>query len=530
MFSSKKFLHYVFAEQTDEYFTKGLLRFQGLQDYLTFLLKTAGYEDTFFVSGRKSMQVATMKEDALKAGFFDLFSKVESRDQLYYMNMNPDKFWRWMKNRLMKEKKQAFVFYLKEFVNFFSARDREVYLKECIRFNQEYGGSAEGNIIVLYAGMEAGDSQPYFVDPQGIFQQRTSDGACLDSILADITDPSRDLIPLYQEMRKEMANQVYFFNDNKAATIETILKRKQLYQNQYVLSAADRKEMAWMIYYLMHVHSLRIDTGIDYIKPRMTHKELLTLLENEAKWRHLKSKLEELQASYQRMGRPFLAGMKEDYLAHAMGQECMIASSLLMNKAREISLEKLNMFPSEKESFKACIHTMETIWNKSINREVSTWLLRFLERLHKEENQENRDSVRVLVKAVESSVRLLTVSSDCITDAQLQNLENYEIWLKKCDELNELIQEISNLNQLREEQEYIGNPTEAVDLQLKPRYEKASNLEKELEQTEPSLYISSVNIVMTEAKTEEKSEQVEAEETPGLSDEELKDLLNVYNY
>ncbi|MGN0299057.1 MAG: hypothetical protein ACI4C1_07765 [Lachnospiraceae bacterium] len=444
MFSSEYFLHFVFANSTDMYYLDSLIQLD-LKSYLWYKLKKnrLGYEHIYFVSGSASeitLEVLDQdsydwyekKNDHWRKKFIDFFMGAEETFVIkgrtsIRIERDQEKEFCTRILKLMEEstekEKSAFVFQLSTFSFLFESNKK--LLERLIALNDK---DNRGSIVVLLASISAGESKDYLLNPNGIFFYKDERNQSLCEDLRAIAAMKQ--VDLYHQMAKQMKERVIFLNSFSRGQIETLVTSVLMEYPERIGSVQEMED--WIDYLYAWYHSKSFQEQCEWnleVNQKRYYCELVERLKNQQIWNRLVE-----QAKCER-GQNYDSSLwkilqhRYDIAENEEGEAYIVKEDAFSNRVRSIKFSKefCKSNGIELAEFERIRQELLTCWNHKSNPGMVTVVTEWLDDIKQAERENNFDSVRRILRALEWGAQNL-----CVTQEQ---------W-KLVDEINTYHQQI----------------------------------------------------------------------------------------
>ena len=272
--------HFVFANPKEDYYLDSLIKMD-MNEYLFYLLKKENYQEVYFVEEKiqkyGSRYVIKMKEETAfdfleqynKKTFMGSIKKIvvgggdgEKKDGFLLTEPLSEEILKGlMKNILeQKEKDCAFVIPVELFYRLFHTQESRDLLSGIAGYkNVNWSEARENgkNILVIQSSLQAVGSQPFLMDPEGIF------GTGLFPSIQSLQKQRK--IKIYEEMSNLLGQRCMFLGEISRKGIKQMLFRGMLCANYGWISYLERvDDCTDFLYAYCHSEAFRkeMDCGL----------------------------------------------------------------------------------------------------------------------------------------------------------------------------------------------------------------------------------------------------------------------------
>lgn len=374
MFSTERFVHFVFANVDDTYYLGNMLELD-LNGYLWVALKKKGFENVYFFSGTdtdcivetldsSSCDNYSQRNASLLSKFFG-FKSGESEDKRQsFSDRDISALCNWITDSLVqskKQKKQAFVFQLDTLSRLFGKPEQLDNLKRLIEYSRQ---NSKSGIIVVCAPNGGSELVEELVGKSSIFMVQ-SNGHCLSEDLYALRKiPEKPLFQAIQEHMQDCQMQLYI---PKREEICSLLVRRAIETNDWPESVKDLDKQAAFLTAWCRSESLQENADLTWKPGRFPKYSAL--------WEKLctprfytalcrQSELYDLSG----LEREPLVTEREDHI-------CSMIRSLWLPDA---FLYWVSSEEKVRQQFRDFRYRAATLWSKPVNQQVTDYIERFL--------------------------------------------------------------------------------------------------------------------------------------------------------
>lgn len=382
MFSYYRFLHFVFADETDTYFIESGTGIK-FRFYLWYQLCKDEFKEIYFLNGTKqNLKIEFLDRASFQAyqskSILGVFGKAKSYDRNDRVQPveNLAKYYAWMTKQL-KKGRQAFVIPLDVFESLVSGADGEQFLEELI----DLAGQKTESTIVLSAFPESEETRKLLAG--AAFRHKSPSGRRLCGELYDILH-KKELVSLYEALYEEMDGAAVFLNVYDRNQLRRLVYAAQYRQAKEVCSEIELEAVTDYLYCWCRSRNMRRGgAALEVPKKSIRFAGLYEQLQSEITWRKLRKaaasfyeskkskRIETLYPDLARRMDGFYCGEADCYEALAKA-----ADAVMLEGYRDCggSREDIQWF----EQFKDQVHTPV---NWELNGTVEVYVLGYLKRL-----------------------------------------------------------------------------------------------------------------------------------------------------
>lgn len=383
MFSYNKFLHFVFADETDSYFIESGTEIR-FYSYLWYQLCKSGFEGTYFLEGTKqNLRLEILDATSFYAyhpkSFFQVFSRQRRycKEERVQRVENLTKFYSWMFSQI-KKGRQAFVVPLDTFCSLLEGPEMEKLLDKLI----DLSGQKTQSILILTASMQSEETLKML---QGkVFRYCNTYGQPFCRELYNILY-KKEQISFYKAVYEELGGEAVFLNVFNREQIRQLVYAAQYRQTKEFCPEIELEAIMDYIYYWCRSESMRDNEHIltDSFK-WMRFADLYKQMSNETTWRKLRKAAANFHVS-KKSGRieklyPDLQDRMGNFYCGKIGcykELSRLVDSVELGRYKEYGGLRESVLQFEK--FKNQIFIPN---NWMICEEVETYVVRFLKELH----------------------------------------------------------------------------------------------------------------------------------------------------
>lgn len=374
MFSTERFVHFVFANVDDTYYLDNMLELD-LNGYLWYELKKKGFENVFFFSGTDADCIVetldsssgdsySQRNAPLWSRLFG-FSSSESEDKRQsFSDSDISVLCNWITDSLVqskKQKKQAFVFQLDTISRLFGRQEQLENLKRLIEYSRQ---SCKRGIIVVCAPIGGSELVEELVGRNSIFMVH-SNGHCLSEELYTLRKiPEKPLFQAIQEHMQGCQIQLYIPNREQ---IRCLLVRRAIKTNDWPESVEVLDKQAAFLTAWCSSESLQKTADLTWAPGRNPKYGAL--------WEKLCTPqfytalcLQSEQYDLTALEAEPLWAVREDHICSMIHSLCLPDAFLYWVS----SADKVH------EQFRNFCRRSTTLWSKPINRQSTEYIEKFL--------------------------------------------------------------------------------------------------------------------------------------------------------
>lgn len=382
MFSYYKFLHFVFADETDTYFIESGTGIN-FRFYLWYQLCKDEFKAIYFLNGTKqNLKIEFLDQASFQAyqskPILGVFGKAKDYDRNNRIQQveNLAKYYAWMTKQI-KKGRQAFVIPLDVFESLVSGADGERFLEELI----DLAGQKTESTVILSAPAKSAQTRQILAGE--VFRHSDPSGRRICSELYVILH-KKERVSLYEALYEEMNGAAVFLNVYDRSQIRQLVYGIQYRQAKEVCAEIELEAVTDYLYCWCRSQNMRRDgNALEAPKKPLRFAGLYEQLQSETAWRKLRKaaasfyeskKTKRIETLYPDLARRmdgFYCGEANCYEELAKG-----ADTVSLEGYRDCggSRENIRRF----EQFKDQVHTPA---NWEISGKVETYVIEYLERL-----------------------------------------------------------------------------------------------------------------------------------------------------
>ncbi|MCI9068262.1 MAG: hypothetical protein HFI65_06285 [Lachnospiraceae bacterium] len=311
MFSYNRFLHFVFADETDSYFIESGtgVRFRF---YLWYRLCQDEFKEIYFLGGtRQNLRIEFLDPASFYAygskPFLGVFGKAKSYDRNDRVRQveNPARYCDWMEKQL-KKGRQAFVIPLDVFESLASGAGGERFLDGLINL----AGQKTESAVILTAPIQGEETRRLLGGPA--FEHCDGNGRRLCPELYEILH-RKERAGLYEALFEELDGAAVFLHVYDKEQIRSLVRAVQFKQEREICGEVELEAVAEYLYCWCRSRNLRESSAVlPFPKKSLRFADLYSQLQNETAWRklrkaaasfHVSRKSDRIETLYPDLGR-----------------------------------------------------------------------------------------------------------------------------------------------------------------------------------------------------------------------------------
>ena len=379
MFLFHRFLHFVFADETDTYFIESGTGLK-FRSYLWYQLCKDEWKEIYFLGGTKqNLRIEFLDQASFQAynsrpvlGVFGKAKSYDREDRVQPVE-NLAKYCGWMEKQL-KKGRQAFVIPLDLFADLVSGADGERFLDRLI----DLAGQKTESTVILTASVQGEDTRRFLGGP--VFAYCGKSGRRLCPEFYDILHKNEQ-VGFYEALYEALNGAAVFLNVYDKDQLRRLVYGIQFRQEKEICGEVELEAITDYLYCWCRSRNLREAAGVlDVPKKSVRFVDLYGRLQKEASWRrlrkaaasfHIGKKSDRIETLYPDLGRRlsgFYCGQTDGYR-----ELSKVADGIDLGKCLEYGCSGKDIV--QFEEFRDQLHTL---FNWEICAKVEEYVLRYL--------------------------------------------------------------------------------------------------------------------------------------------------------